>query len=97
MLGGMWGARFDLKRKANEDENEAESQKANGEEGENVASNKEERKNEACGEARSLLSGLISNMLHSPISWASVYLADQASMSQFFFFSKKPSFQEFYN
>ena len=31
----------------------------------------------ASGEARSLLSGLVSNMLHSPISWASVYLADQ--------------------
>ena len=28
--------------------------------------------------ARSLLAGLVTNMLHSPISWASVYLADQA-------------------
>ena len=43
-------------------------------------SNKEEGEGEspASGEARSLLARLVSDMLHSPISWASVYLADQA-------------------
>ena len=38
----------------------------------------EEGESPASGEARSLLAHLVSDMLHSPISWASVYLADQA-------------------
>ena len=63
MLGGMWGARFDWEHK---------------EEGSTLP-----LQDPATGEgqvpsARSLLAGLVTNMLHSPISWASVYLADQA-------------------
>ena len=76
MLGGMWGARFDsLKRKSNKKKEE------DGEVNQEAA--KEEKVGESHGEARSLLSGLVSDMLHSPISWASVYLADQASKTPF--------------
>merc|ERR1711974_199487 len=34
--------------------------------------------------ARSLLANLVTNMLHSPISWASVYLADQVQLQRVF-------------
>ena len=83
MLGGMWGARFDsLKKKSNKDEENREEEDGKV----NQEATKEEKVGEshgASGEARSLLSGLVSDMLHSPISWASVYLADQASISPF--------------
>ena len=58
MLGGMWGARFDSTKRANQEDPAI---------GEGQAPS-----------ARSLLAGLVTDMLHSPISWASVYLADQA-------------------
>jgi len=64
MLGGMWGARFDSVKKANQEEKKT---------------NQEEP-----GTARSLLAGLVTNMLHSPISWASVYLADQVQLQRVF-------------
>jgi len=44
----------------------------------------EEGESPASGEARSLLARLVSDMLHSPISWASVYLADQVQLQRVF-------------
>lgn len=76
MLGGMWGARFDWEHK---------------EEGSTLP-----LQDPATGEgqvpsARSLLAGLVTNMLHSPISWASVYLADQVQLQRVFW----PAVQDF--
>jgi len=55
-----------------------ESTRKSNEEGE------KEEERPASGEARSLLAGLVSKMLHSPISWASVYLADQVQLQRVF-------------
>ena len=64
MLGGMWGARLD-----NPSPKQSKQSRQSPEPGEQPKL-KEAR-------TRSLLAGLVANMLRSPVSWASVYLADQ--------------------
>ena len=64
MLGGMWGARLD-----NPSPKQSKQSKQSSKPGEQPKP-KEAR-------TRSLLAGLVANMLRSPVSWASVYLADQ--------------------
>ena len=62
MLGGMWGARLD-----NPSPKQSKQSRQSPKPGKQP---KESR-------TRSLLAGLVANMLRSPVSWASVYLADQ--------------------
>ena len=64
MLGGMWGARLD-NQSPKQSKQSRESQKPG-----EPPKPKETR-------TRRLLAGLVANMLRSPVSWASVYLADQ--------------------
>ena len=64
MLGGMWGARLD-----NPSPKQSKQSRQSPKPGDKP------KPNEA--RTRRLLAGLVANMLRSPVSWASVYLADQ--------------------
>ena len=74
MLGGMWGARLDNP-----------SPKQSKQSRQSPKSGEQPKPKEA--RTRRLLAGLVANMLRSPVSWASVYLADQVLVNLKLIFS----------
>ena len=68
MLGGMWGVRFDSKKNHRSDLSPATA----------ATDAPSDSSDEGQESSRSVVASLVTDMLHSPISWASVYLADQA-------------------
>ena len=71
MLGGMWGVRFDSKKNHRSDLSPATAAT-------DAPSDSSDEGQE------SVVASLVTDMLHSPISWASVYLADQACQHKYF-------------
>merc|ERR1719507_2647694 len=74
MLGGMWGVRFDSKKNHRSDLSPATA----------ATDAPSDSSDEGQESSRSVVASLVTDMLHSPISWASVYLADQVQLQRVF-------------